>query len=150
MRVARSAQIDCATFLLQRGVGSGIVEAEEEGPLHRISGSETAMKIIATLLIDTGLNIKEVSTSIKVCLADWDRLLSIPMTPLGRAVIAQKEDIKHLLGLGANPLGKGMIHRERRNATNCVSKADIRVSVSINQPSWAPFVYSAAGILWQH
>lgn len=116
----RSAQYDCAIFLLSRGAQPGRISSGEEGPLHWLCGFESEQEEkIATLakrLIDTGADIEELSsiTGSRGITADWDSLLDISTTPLGRAVIARKHGaIKVLLDLGANPGGKGRQHSKR-------------------------------------
>ncbi|KAF2791697.1 hypothetical protein K505DRAFT_248366 [Melanomma pulvis-pyrius CBS 109.77] len=110
----RSAQYDCAMFLLQQGAQPGMVSDGGEGPLHCLCGfeaeQEEEMRTVAKHLIDAGADIEELSSTSgsRGIAADWDRLLDISTTPLGRAVISRNNGaIKVLLDLGADPRGKG-------------------------------------------
>jgi len=114
----RSAQYDCAMFLLSRGAQPGMISSGEEGPLHWLCGFESEQEeeilTLAKRLIDTGADIEELSAGSRGIVADWDSLLDIRTTPLGRAVIARNDGaIKVLLDLGANPGGKGRQHSKR-------------------------------------
>jgi hypothetical protein len=116
----RSAQYDCAMFLLSRGAQPGRISSGEERPLHWLCGFESEQEEkIATLakrILDAGADIEELSsiTGSRGFTADWDSLLDISTTPLGRAVVARNYGaIKVLLDLGANPGGKGRQHSKR-------------------------------------
>lgn len=115
----RSAQYDCVLFLLQQNAQPGKISLGEEGPLHCLGGFEEEqgheMQTVAKLLIDAGADIEELSSvgGDRGIAADWDSLLNISTTPLGRAVIARNiSAIKVLLELGADPKGKGSLHGE--------------------------------------
>jgi serine/threonine protein kinase/ankyrin repeat protein len=109
----RSAQYNSALFLLQRGAQPGNNENTGDAPLHWLCGfeaeQEEQMRTLVERFLDAGANIEEVSNlgGSRGVTADWDNLLDIPTTPLGRAVIARNDGaIKVLLALGANPRGK--------------------------------------------
>jgi ankyrin repeat protein len=115
----RSAQYDCAMLLLERGAKPGKIGDGLEGPLHCLCGFETEdeekISTLAKRLIAAGADIEELSDSSgsRGIAADWDRLLDISTTPLGRAVIARSNTaIKVLLSLGADPNGKGRVQHK--------------------------------------
>lgn len=101
-------------LLLDRGAKPGKIGNGLDGPLHFICGfdpeEEEKIFTLAKRLVAAGADIEELSdtSGSRGIAADWDRLLDISTTPLGRAVIARNNGaINVLLSLGAHPNWRG-------------------------------------------
>jgi serine/threonine protein kinase/ankyrin repeat protein len=104
----RSVQYQCAVFLLNAGAAPGSHELGDEAALHWLSAFElqqNEMESLAKRILDAGADIEEpCGISARRINADWEDLLEIPVTPLGRAVIMRSVPaVRVLLSLGANP-----------------------------------------------
>ncbi|KAG0652055.1 serine threonine-kinase receptor [Hyphodiscus hymeniophilus] len=107
----RGGHFESAMFLLEVGAIPNAGEFGIESPLSWLSsfGSQEMQKI-AQKLVDAGAIVDGGGThtlrpDVRPIWADWEHLMSISVTPLGRAVIMNNlEAVKVLLSHGANPL----------------------------------------------
>lgn len=107
----RGGHFESAMFLLDIGANPNAGEFGIESPLSWLcSFNSRDMSKIAQKLVDAGAIVDDGGTytvrpDVRPILADWENLMSISVTPLGRAVIMNNlEAVKVLLSHGANPL----------------------------------------------
>lgn len=106
----RGGHLDAAIALLELGASPNITSSGVESPLYWVSSfPEDQMPIIAQKLIDAGALIDQggehaMRPDVRSIWSDWEHLLSISVTPLGRAVIMNSlAAVKVLLAHGADP-----------------------------------------------
>lgn len=109
----RGGHIESAEFLLDNGANPNGGEFGVETPLFWLcSFKGLELRKIAQKLVDAGATIDGGGThtirpDVRSIWSDWEELLSVSVTPLGRAVIMNNlEAVKVLLGHGANPLAR--------------------------------------------
>ncbi|KAJ9602351.1 hypothetical protein H2200_013206 [Cladophialophora chaetospira] len=101
----RSGHYECAKFLLDNGANPDGTEFGQEAPLHWLSSfQEEEMVPITQLLLQKGARRERLTKSmrkdVRQILSDWEDTFSIPVTPLGRAVLLQNLDaVKVLLSV---------------------------------------------------
>jgi serine/threonine protein kinase/ankyrin repeat protein len=110
----RVGNLACALFCLDNGADPNGNEFGEETPLHWVSSfKEEEMPIITMRLIEAGADVSRLCRSmrkgVRKIMADWEDRLSIPLTPLGRAVLMKSlPAVKVLLELtSSDPHLKG-------------------------------------------
>ena len=114
----RSANYDCALFLLENGADPSGAESGQESPLHCISNfNDVEMEVIVKRLVEAGADLEKHSQGsrkeITGILADWENNLNIKATPLGRAVLMQNATaVRLLLEYGARPHTKHEFRKE--------------------------------------
>lgn len=107
-----SGHLDCAVFLLERGADPSVSTQTMETPMHWLCNfDEDAIPVIAKKLRDAGVSIDTPCHGEREdrgpIWTDWEKLYSVPVTPLGRAVILKSlPAIRALLALGADPLAR--------------------------------------------
>jgi ankyrin repeat protein len=109
----RSGHFECAMVLLETGASPNQSQFGAEPPLSWLcSFKREEMSTIAQKLVNTGAVVDGGGTytlrpDVRPIWADWENLLSISVTPLGRAVVMNNlEAVEVLLGHGANPLAR--------------------------------------------
>ncbi|RFU33796.1 hypothetical protein B7463_g2525, partial [Scytalidium lignicola] len=107
----RSRQFDCVRVLLEAGASPRITRSGVETPLYWLcTFQEKKMREVAKMLIDAGAIVDEggmntMRPDVRAIWADWEHLFSVPVTPLGRAVIMNNIiAVDILLSHGADPL----------------------------------------------
>ncbi|KAL5314154.1 hypothetical protein ACEPPN_018578 [Leptodophora sp. 'Broadleaf-Isolate-01'] len=107
----RGGHFESAIYLLDVGASPNASEYGIESPLSWLcSFKGRKMQEIAQRLVDAGADIENggshtLRPDVRPISADWEHLMSVSVTPLGRAVIMKNvEAVKILLGHGANPL----------------------------------------------
>lgn len=111
----RSGHFSCAIFLLDNGANGDGTNHGVEAPLHwlsRFSGEYDAyeMRVMAHRIKGAGANVERICGTMRKDVrqvnSDWEDTLSIPLSPLGRAVLMRShEAVKVLLGaLKADPM----------------------------------------------
>jgi len=109
---AAGGKFDCVLLLLENGADPNGHRHGQENPLHWLSSfTSTEMGPLASRLVAAGADLELRSGGmrhdVRGVRADWEQLLTIPTTPLGRAVLMNNlEAVKVLLRLGADPLTK--------------------------------------------
>ncbi|KAJ7483601.1 hypothetical protein FB451DRAFT_1129507 [Mycena latifolia] len=113
LSACRAGHLDCALFLLAQGARpDGSDEMGEETPLYWLcSFSADDVPVIARRLVEAGASLTQHGKRRQHRLhtpsvwADPEGLLSLPVSPLSRAVIMHKVPaVKALLSLGADPV----------------------------------------------
>src|SRR2546423_6451365 len=105
----RSGHFDCADFLLDMGANPNGAELGLQTPLHWLcSFAPENMDPLAKKLLAKAPKLEKSSQSLRkdktAINADWENILNINVTPLGRAVLMKSlRAVEVLLDLGADP-----------------------------------------------
>lgn len=108
----RTAWFDCAMLLIDNGADPNGSSLSEESPLHCISDFDPGeMDVVVLKLVRAGADLERLTRpsnkDVRGILADWEDSDSLPLTPLGRAVLRRSlPAVMTLLRHGASPTGR--------------------------------------------